>query len=116
MGMPAAFRMPNLREGSMGHGTRIAALACLAAAALFALLASANAAQPAISAGGSHSVALHVDGTVSDWGSDRFGQLGLGRTTQYASPVQIPGIAQVRAVAAGSAHVLAVNNNGTVLA
>ena len=98
----------------MDRGTSIWVGSCLAAAAFFAA-ASAHGAAPAISAGTSHSVALHADGTVSAWGSDRSGQLGVGRASQYASPVEVPAIADVRAVAAGSAHVVAVKKDGTVM-
>nr|XP_023676848.1 probable E3 ubiquitin-protein ligase HERC3 isoform X2 [Paramormyrops kingsleyae] len=42
-----------------------------------------------IAAGGDHSVALSVSGTVFSWGSNRRGQLGLGDMTDRNSPVPV---------------------------
>jgi alpha-tubulin suppressor-like RCC1 family protein len=98
----------------MGHGTRIGARSLLAAAALFAILESAHAVAPAISAGSSHSLALHADGTVSAWGNDLSGQLGVGRTLKYSRPVEVSGIKDVQSVAVGGTHVLAATKDGTV--
>ena len=93
----------------------IAARSCFAAGLLLAALSTAHAVTPQISAGNSHSVALHSDGTVSTWGNDRYGQLG-GRAVKYTRPVQVSGIGDVQAVSVGSAHVLALKKDGTVWA
>lgn len=55
----------------------------------------------AVSAGGSHNVALLKDGTVADWGST-------------IKPPQ--GLSGVAAIAAGNGHGLALQTNGTVVA
>jgi alpha-tubulin suppressor-like RCC1 family protein len=56
------------------------------------------------------------DGTVWAWGYNFFGQLGDGTTTQRTTPVQVPGLTGVIAVAGSSYHSLAVRNDGTVWA
>jgi hypothetical protein len=45
-----------------------------------------------IAGGGSHTVALNLDGTVFDWGRNFFGQLGDGTTTNSSIPVQVSGL------------------------
>ena len=49
-----------------------------------------------ISGGNSHSLALKADGTVRSWGSNLYGQLGNGTTTDSSTPVSIAldGVAQ----------------------
>ncbi|GBG09023.1 putative S-layer protein, partial [Paenibacillus agaridevorans] len=37
-------------------------------------------------AGNSHTLALMEDGTVKGWGSNSYGQLGLGNTTSINMP------------------------------
>jgi alpha-tubulin suppressor-like RCC1 family protein len=62
-------------------------------------------------------VALKNDGTVWAWGNNGSGQLGNGTfTTQSTAPVQVSGLAEITAVAAGSAHTVALKNDGTVWA
>lgn len=73
----------------------------------------------ALAASGGHSVALKADGTVWTFGRNDFGQLGIGTVTPYsATPVQVPGLDNVVAIAASSGgwHSLAVKANGTVWA
>ncbi|SEK95966.1 Alpha-tubulin suppressor [Stigmatella aurantiaca] len=72
----------------------------------------------AVSAGGSHSLALRSDGTVWAWGSNNAGQLGNGRKDTVPVPVpgQVVGLEGVVAVAAGSSHSLALCEDGTVWA
>jgi alpha-tubulin suppressor-like RCC1 family protein len=38
-----------------------------------------------------HSLATKTDGTLWSWGSGTFGRLGQNTTTQFSSPIQIPG-------------------------
>ena len=59
----------------------------------------------AISAGGTHSLALRADGTVVGWGANNRGQ---------ATPPQ--GLADITAVSAGSQHSLALTSDGIVVA
>src|SRR5439155_13513571 len=43
----------------------------------------------AVAGGGSHSLALRIDGTVWAWGSNQAGQLGNGTTADSATPLQV---------------------------
>ncbi|HEY4427788.1 MAG TPA: IPT/TIG domain-containing protein [Solirubrobacteraceae bacterium] len=90
----------------------------------------------AISAGGSHGLALMNDGTVTAWGENAHGQLGDGTNTGPEScasvsgfheefetqrpcsavPVIVSGLSGVSAVAAGANHSLALLSDGTVWA
>ncbi|WP_195911052.1 RCC1-like domain-containing protein [Streptomyces kaniharaensis] len=80
----------------------------------------------ALSANGSHTLALQSDGTVLAWGSNLFGQLGIGTTTTSTTPARVcaPGatapctsfLNNVVAVAAGGGHSLALRADGTILA
>ncbi|MEU8587016.1 hypothetical protein AB0C59_08435 [Streptomyces sp. NPDC048664] len=72
----------------------------------------------AVSAGGSHSLALGERGTVTSWGANDSGQLGDGTTTDRSAPVRVCAIGQaapctrlladVQAVSAGQNHSLAL--------
>ncbi len=80
-----------------------------------ALLAPATrAATASVSAGGSHSLALNVDGTLRAWGDDGAGALGSGRSLNSLLPIQIAGLSGVVAVAAGDADTVALKSDGTV--
>ncbi|HEX8535937.1 MAG TPA: RCC1 repeat-containing protein, partial [Cystobacter sp.] len=69
----------------------------------------------AIAAGPEHNVALRQDGTVWTWGRNDWGQIGNGTTgVLHLTAVQVPGLSQVTAVAAGFTHTLAVSAGGTV--
>ena len=86
----------------------------------------------AIAAGSMHALALIEDGTVRAWGWNSDGQLGHGSLYfSSASPVVVGGIApdksfvlgpywgalkNVRSIAAGSRHSLALLNDGRVVA
>ncbi len=68
-----------------------------------------------IAAGGSHSLALKIDGTVWAWGENGKGQLGLGTNNNANQPFTTQ-IDHVVAIAAGALHSLALKNDGTVWA
>ncbi|MFN8516972.1 MAG: S-layer homology domain-containing protein [Chloroflexia bacterium] len=77
----------------------------------------------AIAGGSFHSLALKADGTVWAWGHDCCGQLGdgtvgdgAGGTGDRATPVQVAGLTDVVAIAAGFIHSLALKRDGTVWA
>jgi alpha-tubulin suppressor-like RCC1 family protein len=70
-----------------------------------------------IASGDRHSIALRSDGTVWTWGHNGLGQLGDGTTVDARdTPVQIPELTEVIAVAAGKYHSLAVTADGHVWA
>jgi alpha-tubulin suppressor-like RCC1 family protein len=71
----------------------------------------------AITAGGDFSLALLKDGTVWAWGRNQSGQLGngtFGHDVNQTHPVQVVGLTDVRAIAAGSAYGIALRQDGTV--
>lgn len=71
----------------------------------------------AIAAGWYHGVAVKRDGTVWTWGWNKNGQLGDGSTVDSSrTPVQVPGLENVVAVAAGQNHTLALKRDGSVWA
>ncbi|MCI4397454.1 MAG: hypothetical protein JHC34_01310, partial [Acidobacteria bacterium] len=70
-----------------------------------------------LSGGLEHSLALRSDGTLWAWGNNTFGQLGNGNTSQSLVPVRVSGLmGAVTAIAAGEAHSLALQSDGTVWA
>jgi alpha-tubulin suppressor-like RCC1 family protein len=72
----------------------------------------------AVAAGAIHSLALKSDGTVWAWGGGDRGQLGDGVTRCSAcgqsTPTQVDGLSQITAIAAGTAHSLALSADGAV--
>ena len=101
-----------------GGGEPQGIIARMRAAALFLCLAlaGAHAAEPSVSAGGWHSLALHRDGTVRSWGDDSTGALGIGRPLGSATPRAVAGLTGVVAVSAGGNHTVALKGDGTVWA
>ena len=62
-----------------------------------------------VSAGGSHSLALHKkDGVISAWGANAVGQLGDTTTTDRFAPVTVAKLKQASGIAAGGIHSLAL--------
>lgn len=76
----------------------------------------------AISAGGENSLALASDGSVWAWGADGAGQLGSNVSTMCgpyacsATPLQVPGLSGVTAIASGGGFNLALTQSGSVYA
>ncbi|MFA6285846.1 MAG: chitobiase/beta-hexosaminidase C-terminal domain-containing protein [Opitutaceae bacterium] len=71
----------------------------------------------AITAGPSYSLALKADGTVWGWGYNGSGQLGTNYSPSSTNvPIRAGTIINVIAISAGSWHVLALKNDGSVLA
>lgn len=69
----------------------------------------------AVAAGTDFTLALRSDGSVWAWGNNASGQLGDGTTaTRQTSPVAVTGLANVSAIAAGSAHAVALTSSGAV--
>jgi alpha-tubulin suppressor-like RCC1 family protein len=70
-----------------------------------------------IAAGGYHSVALMADGTVKAWGSNEFGQLGIGGNVFESSiPVRVRGLTSAKNIDAGLYFTVVVLTEGTVWA
>ncbi len=61
-----------------------------------------------IVAGRGFACALLSDQTVRCWGSNNSGQLGIGAGANSKTPIAVPGVSGVKALAAGYAHVCAV--------
>ena len=62
------------------------------------LSTAAHAANPAVAAGGYHSIALKDDGTIWTWGLNFYGQIGdgtFGDYTNKSTPVHIAGIENI---------------------
>ncbi|MET0553063.1 MAG: chitobiase/beta-hexosaminidase C-terminal domain-containing protein, partial [Vicinamibacteria bacterium] len=72
-----------------------------------------------VSAGSFHALARKTDGTVWTWGWNGSGQLGagaVGTPLSRAYAGQVVQLAQVKAIAGGSGHSLAVRQDGSVWA
>lgn len=65
-----------------------------------------------IAAGGSHALALDVNGVVYAWGYNELGQLGDGTTTSSSIAVRLDMPGTVTAISAGLDHSLAVIGGG----
>lgn len=62
---------------------------------------------------GSHILVANENGVVSGWGSNSYGQLGVGYTPSNSPSAQIVGLTSVRSVSLQN-HILAVRDDGTV--
>jgi alpha-tubulin suppressor-like RCC1 family protein len=69
-----------------------------------------------IAAGGYHTVALQQNGRVWSWGYDSNGALGNGTVSDSGThlPAQVSSLSDVKAVAAGLNHSVAIREDGTV--
>ena len=70
----------------------------------------------ALSAGGTHTLALKSDGTVWGWGNNTYGELGDGTLVNKARPVQAIGLPRMIAIAAGEYHSVGIADDHTVWA
>ncbi len=61
-----------------------------------------------------NSIALKADGTVWTWGSSDSGVLGraYSYSSDYVTPKQIPGLTNIKSIAMGGSHALALSNDG----
>ncbi|NJD90117.1 MAG: hypothetical protein FIA91_01155, partial [Geobacter sp.] len=82
---------------------------------LLTLSGTGHAITPWYSTAGSHTLVLHPDGTVWALGSNSYGQLGNGSSGgEHLEPAMVHGLSNVKAVAAGGAHSVALLQDGTV--
>jgi len=61
-----------------------------------------------------HSLVLLNDGTVKGFGSNYYGQLGLGNNTDSTTPTLIPSLSNVKQISCGVNYTLVLLNDGTV--
>lgn len=64
----------------------------------------------------SHAFGIRPDGTLWAWGSNSYGQLGDGSTTDRYSPVQVGSDTNWVSIAGGTNHSLGVRSDGTLWA
>jgi alpha-tubulin suppressor-like RCC1 family protein len=64
--------------------------------------------------GPEHSFAIQSNGTLWAWGSNSYGQLGLGDQTNRSSPVQVGIESYWAKISLGAQHTLALQSNGTL--
>jgi len=73
----------------------------------------------AISAGNQFTVALlsnYLSSYLWAWGNNSSGQLGNGTNTDSATPLQVSGLTNMTAIAAGQDHTLSLKGDGTIWA
>ena len=63
---------------------------------------------------GGHTLALKSDGTLWSWGSNSSGQLGVGSTTNYSTPVQVGTATNWVKISTGNEFSAAIKSNGTL--
>lgn len=67
-----------------------------------------------ISAGGSHTCMVIMDGALYCWGDNTYGQIGDSSTTLRKTPTRVTGISAVETVSAGTFHTCAATREGEV--
>jgi alpha-tubulin suppressor-like RCC1 family protein len=67
-----------------------------------------------VATGSTHACALKTDGTVACWGENSVGQVGDPSYTNRTEPFDVPGLAEVRDIAAADQHSCAVFMDNTV--
>jgi alpha-tubulin suppressor-like RCC1 family protein len=100
------------REGRLGHGDDSMRLKPGPVTALLSQMVHVIAVQ----AGGAHTVALSDVGEVYTWGCGQSGRLGIGSMTNQNAPVIVAalGAKKVISIAAGSAHCIALTEEGDI--
>jgi alpha-tubulin suppressor-like RCC1 family protein len=69
-----------------------------------------------VSAGGLHTLAIKIDGTLWAWGDNIAGQLGNGTTIASNIPVKIGTATNWQVISAGAEHSMAIKTDGTLWA
>lgn len=70
--------------------------------------------QGQIQAGTRHSYALTPGGVLYAWGSNNYGQLGIGTRTSSNLPVPVSGMTGLKRIHAGYANLFALKQDGTI--
>ncbi|MFF3787687.1 RCC1 domain-containing protein [Streptomyces sp. NPDC001933] len=100
------------RVGQLGNGTLSDSLSPSSVTSLF------RGDVDQVSAGGTSSAdsfaLTRTDKTVKSWGSNAYGQLGIGSNTSQAVPTTVPRLANIKDIAAGGRHALALDTGGQV--
>jgi alpha-tubulin suppressor-like RCC1 family protein len=68
-----------------------------------------------VTAGSRWACARRTNGTVTCWGGNTVGQLGIGATSSFGGPADVVGISDAVEIAAGHAHGGARRANGSVM-
>jgi alpha-tubulin suppressor-like RCC1 family protein len=105
-------------DGELGNGTTTTTAGCDCISTPVAVSLPSGITVTAIAGGQFHSLALTSTGQVLAWGSNSYGQLGNGSTTNSSTPVAVslPSGTTVTAIAGGGLHSLALTSTGHVLA
>ncbi|MGW0580305.1 RCC1 domain-containing protein, partial [Streptomyces sp. NPDC002920] len=100
------------RTGQLGNGTRSDSLSPTSVTSLF------RGDVDQMSAGGTSSAdsfaLARTDKTVKAWGHNSSGQLGTGGNEDQAVPVTVPRLTNIKDLAAGGKHALALDTSGQV--
>jgi alpha-tubulin suppressor-like RCC1 family protein/regulation of enolase protein 1 (concanavalin A-like superfamily) len=123
-GMAAIYPAPSGAKGSQSIFQVKATSAGQTTTAGFSALVAPDASGVQISAGAGHAIVLKSDGTVWAWGANYLGQLGANtpidpRTltmTPSSVPVQVGGLPNIKKIATGLYHNLALDASGQVWA
>ncbi|MFD3653680.1 RCC1-like domain-containing protein [Streptomyces sp. NPDC058620] len=111
-GNPTVLAWGAGRTGQLGNGTSTDSLTPASVTSLF------RGDVDQLSAGGtssSDSFALaRTDKTVKSWGNNSMGQLGNGGSINQTVPTTVPRLTNIKDVAAGGAHGLALDTSGQV--
>ena len=97
-------------NGQLGNGTTTDATTPIAVSGLSSGIA-------AIAAGGTHSLALRLGGTVLAWGQNNLGQIGVGDADErpITEPLEVHGLSTATAISAGWFTSMALRSDGTVV-
>lgn len=105
----SVFAWGDQQNGTLGNGSSAAI------STRFPTRALNLAAITRVAAGGAHGMALRSDGQVFVWGANGSGRLGLGQDGgAFATPVVLPGLSGITAIAAGESFSMALRADGTL--
>ncbi|MER5412206.1 RCC1-like domain-containing protein [Streptomyces virginiae] len=111
-GNPTVLSWGAGRTGQLGNGTLADSLSPASVTSLF------RSDVDEMSAGGTSSadsfVLARTDSTVKSWGHNSSGQLGNGGNTNQTVPTTVPRLTNIKSVAAGGKHGLALDTSGQV--